>query len=220
MRSPFFSKRSFLALLLLSLAALSGNYFTLDLFFGISFLFGSIASLMVLYLFGNSWGLLVAVISIIQTIFLWHHSYTAVILVLEIFFVGLLRKHQQNILLLDMLYWLFVGMPLGWLFYSLFLHLDSTQLLLTIFKQAVNGIANALTANLIITYLPIARWLGQPQTNNRISLQENLLNLLICYLFLPLLLLMLLDSNRIVTQLVSSIQSDLELTSDLITTDL
>ncbi len=220
MLSPFFSKKSFLALLFLTLAALAGNYFTLDLFFGVSFLFGSIASLIVSYLFGNNWGLLVALISSVQTVFLWHHPYTAIIFVIEVLFVGLLLRQHQNILLLDMFYWLLIGIPLGWLFYSLFLHLDNTQFLLIVLKQSVNGIANALIANLIITYLPINKWLSRPQASKKISLQENILNLLICFLFLPLLLLMLLDSNRVVNQLVDDIQSDLELTSNLITTQL
>jgi PAS domain S-box-containing protein len=217
---PFSDKRSFAALLILALLALAGNYFTWDLFFGISFLFGSIASLIVLYLFGNSWGLLVVFVSSIQTIFIWNHPYVAIIFILEILFIGLFRQQQQNILLLDMLYWILVGIPLGWVFYSLLLHLDNTQLLLTILKQAINGIANALIANLIITYLPLASWLGHPQTSKKISLQENILNLLIYFLFLPLLLLILLDGNRVASRLFNDVQTDLDLTANLLSAEL
>lgn len=49
--SLFFDKRSFIALLIRTIAALAGNYPILDLFLRLSFLFGSIASLIVLYLF-------------------------------------------------------------------------------------------------------------------------------------------------------------------------
>jgi len=104
MSSPFFDKRSFLALLFLTLAALTGNYFTLDLFFGISFLFGSIASLIVLYLFGVKWGVLVAAISSFQAVFLWHYPYALVIFILEVLYIALLRRQYHKILLLDMLY--------------------------------------------------------------------------------------------------------------------
>ncbi|WP_009632699.1 sensor histidine kinase [Synechocystis sp. PCC 7509] len=220
MFSPFINKRAFLALVFLTLAALAGNYFTLDLFWGISFLFGSIASLVVLYLFGTPWGVLVTLISSIQTIVLWHHPYAAILLGLEILFIGLFRRQPSNILLVDILYWLIIGMPLGWLFYALVLNLNNTQVLLLLLKKAVNGIANALIANLIITYLPLNKWLHRPQADKKISLQSNILNLLICCLFLPLLVLTLLDSNRVVNHLVSDIQADLELTSSFLSTEL
>lgn len=220
MFSPFFDKRSFLALVFFTLAALAGNYFTLDLFFGISFIFGSIASLIVVHLFGTPWGVLVALISSVQTIGLWHHPYAAILLILEVLFVALLRRRYQNILLLDMLYWLLIGMPLGLVFYSLFLHLETTQFLLIILKQSVNGIANALIAITIITYLPLNKWLDRTQADGKISLQANLLNLLISCLFLPLLLLILLDNNRIINHLINDIQADLELTSNLVTSEL
>lgn len=221
MFSPFHNRNSFLALLFLTLAALASNHFTLNLFFGISFLFGSIASLIFLYLYGTTWGILVALISSIQTIVLWHHPYSAIIFVLEILFVGLLRRQPSNILLLDMLYCLLIGMPLGWLFYALFLPFDDTHFSLMLLKQSVNGITHALSANLIITYLPVCQWLNRTQVNKKISLQENILNLLICCLFLPLLLLLtLLDSNRVVNHLINDIQAELELTSAFISTEL
>ncbi len=94
MLSPFFDKKSFLALLFLTFAALAGNYFTLDLFFGIFFVFGSIASLIALYLFGNTWGIFIALVSSIPTILLWHHPYAAIIFTLEILFVALLRRQH------------------------------------------------------------------------------------------------------------------------------
>jgi len=169
MFSPVFNKKHFVLLLILTVAALAGNYFIFDSFFGISFLFGSIASFIVLSTFGIAWGILLAFISSIQTIFLWHHPYALIIFVLEVCFVAFLHRQQQNILLLDIFYWLLVGMPLGWVLYTFFLDLESTQVLLLILKQAVNGIANALIATLIITYLPLNRWIRVPQSDRKIS---------------------------------------------------
>jgi len=51
-------------------------------------------------------------------------------------------------------------------------------------------------------------------------LQENILNLLICFLFLPLLIITFLDTNRVTTKLAGDIKSDLELTSNLINNEL
>lgn len=51
-------------------------------------------------------------------------------------------------------------------------------------------------------------------------MQENILNLLICFLFLPLLIITFLDTNRVTTKLAGDIKSDLELTSNLINNEL
>jgi len=53
-------------------------------------------------------------------------------------------------------------MPLSWFFYTLFLNLDNTQSFLLMLTQAVNGIANALIANLIVTYLPVKKMVRSP----------------------------------------------------------
>lgn len=60
MSPPYLHKRSFLALLILIAAGYAGNYFSLPLFFGIDFLFGSIAILLVVR-FGTKWGTLAAI---------------------------------------------------------------------------------------------------------------------------------------------------------------
>ena len=55
--------KSVTALALLIIAGFLGNYFTIPLFFGADFLFGSIAVLLVLYFYGLGWGMLAAVVA-------------------------------------------------------------------------------------------------------------------------------------------------------------
>lgn len=210
---PRLPKKSLLTLLVLLTAVLAGNYFKLPLLFGIDFLFGSIAVLIVVYLFGTTWGVLAATITGIQTILILNHPYAAIVYIFEALFVGLLLKRQrENILLLDMLYWLFVGMPLIWVLSSLFLSLDSTEILLIMFKQAVNGIYNALIATLLITYTPIQR-LSNRSHSKQISLEKNLLNFLTSLIFFPSLILLVLDSNRVTHHITTDIHAELQSTS-------
>jgi hypothetical protein len=164
-------KRSVLALIILIAAGYAGNYFNLTLFFGVDFLFGSIAVLLVVRFFGIAWGTLAAIIASSRTLFLWNHPYAAIILICEAVFVGWTwRGKHDNVVLLDVIYWLFIGIPLGCLFYFRFLQLDATQILLILLKQPVNGIFNSLVASLLITYLPIHKWVTHPQVKNKFSL--------------------------------------------------
>ncbi len=214
---PFTYKKSFTALLVLLIAVIAGNYFKVALFFGVDFLFGSIAVLITIYLFGTGWGVFAACITGIQTILLLNHPYAAIVYICEALFVGLLlRRQQQNILLIDTLYWLFIGMPLVWLLSYIFLHLDFTAILLIMLKQAVNGICNALIATLITTYLPVAQWRGSHKTIEKVSLEKNLVNILTSFVFFPLLILIFLDGSRVTNHIQYDIQNELTSTSTVL----
>ncbi|HBE33545.1 MAG TPA: hypothetical protein DD990_20080, partial [Cyanobacteria bacterium UBA11368] len=206
-----------LALVALIAAAYLGNYFSLPLFFGIDFLFGSIAVLLVLYLFGISWGIIAAAIASWHTLILWNHPYAAIVLICEAIFVGyFFQKNRKNILLLDGIYWLIIGMPLVWIFYAGFLNFETKQALLVVLKQSVNGIFNALVANLIIAHLPIYKWVGRPQLKKSLSFQGTLLNLFVAFVFFPALILMVFDGNRVMLNTENRIQSELRsITTDL-----
>ncbi|MGL6284118.1 MAG: hypothetical protein ACRC2J_17070, partial [Microcoleaceae cyanobacterium] len=53
----FLTDNSFLLpIILLTSLGYLGNYLKLNLFFGVDFLFGSIATLLVVYLYGTVWG--------------------------------------------------------------------------------------------------------------------------------------------------------------------
>ncbi|HEY9813253.1 MAG TPA: cache domain-containing protein, partial [Candidatus Sericytochromatia bacterium] len=218
---PPLNKKSTLALLILTVAAYAGNYFKLPLFFGLDFLFGSIFVLIALRLFGLFWGTLTAIIAAVYTVILWNHPYAAVILICEALFVGLLsRRHSHNILLVDGIYWIFIGIPLVWVFYHLVLHVDTTQTFLVLFKQSVNGIFNALLANLILTYLPIHKWISRPQIKKTLSIKQTSLNLLVAFVFFPVLMLTVFDSQRIMSSITNLVTDELQSTSTDIISDL
>ena len=90
------------ALPLLILAGVLGNYLTIPLFFGADFIFGSVAVLLVLYLYGLPWGMAAAILIHSYTYFLWEHPYGWINFVSEALFIGFfLRKGGLNILQLD-----------------------------------------------------------------------------------------------------------------------
>jgi PAS domain S-box-containing protein len=205
------NKRWLGAIALLTGAGFLGNYFNLPLFFGVDFLFGSIAILIITYYFGWGWGGLTSLIAGSYTYVLWNHPYATIILVIEALFVGFLckRKHP-NLLLFDGLYWFLIGMPLVWLFYGQMLHMDAAQVLLVTCKQAVNGIFNALVASSIIVYTPVDKQVGRSKNIYALSLKQTIFHLLVAFVFIPGLLLLVIDGRYLVGQIQTTVQTELE----------
>ena len=204
-------KRSTIALVALIAAAYAGNYFSFSLFFGIDFLFGSIAVLLILYFFGIGWGTLAAIIASLHTIILWNHPYAAIILIGETLFVGyFFQQNNKNILLLDGIYWLLIGMPSVWIFYGVLLNFDTIPALVVILKQSVNGIFNALVASLIVAHLPVYKWVNRPAPRKTISFEDKLVNLFVAFVFFPALIIMIFDGNRVTITTENIIQEELQ----------
>ncbi|HEY9697619.1 MAG TPA: ATP-binding protein [Trichocoleus sp.] len=206
--------RAALGLILLIIAGWLGNYFSWSFFFHLDFLFGTIAVWLVLGLYGQRWCIAAVILASSYTYFLWKHPYAIIIFTCEALFVSwLFRRSRQNLVLLDGIYWICIGMPLAWLFYHHILDHDSTQTTIIMLKQAVNGIFNALVASLILIYLPIHRWFNRPQGISSLSLQQTLFNLLVAFVFFPTLTLMALDSHRVVNNIEITAQEELRATS-------
>ncbi|MFH7241424.1 MAG: ATP-binding protein [Spirulina sp.] len=208
-------QRSWVGLMVLLALGVLGNHFMWSFFFRIDFLFGTIAVWLVLNFYGLAWGGVAAVVAGSYTYVLWNHPYAIIIFAAEYFVVAALyrRQHGRNLVLLNALYWVCLGIPLVWVFYHYALGLDSGQTQIIMLKQAVNGIFNALIASLILSYTPIHHWLNRPQAASALSLQQTLFNLLVFFAFTPTLLLLAMDSHRVVSDIVAAEANSLELLS-------
>ncbi|WP_239113099.1 ATP-binding protein [Halomicronema sp. CCY15110] len=200
-RWPLFPtwRRETFGLVGLMVLGVLGSYWHWSFFFNIDFLFGSIAVWLVLCLYGLRWGAIAAIASASVTYFLWHHPYAIIIFTCEFLFVGLLyERYKLNLAILNWIYWIAIGIPLVWLFYRYALGVEPTQVQIVMLKQAVNGIFNALTASLLLTYTSLHRWLGRPQTWSVLSLQQTLFNILAAFVFFPTLIFMAIGSYQVV----------------------
>ena len=200
-----------LGLILLIILGYLGNLFKINLFFGVDFIFGSISSLIVVYFYGTKWGTLAALIASIHTYFLWNHYYAIIIFTLEAMFVGVILNRQrfQNIVLLDGIYWIFLGIPLVGLFYGFVLHLNTIQTVLIMLNQSVNGFFNALICNLIITYVPINKLVSSSRKENYSSFQTTIFNFLMAFILLPGLIITIFDTQGILIHIEHDIKKQL-----------
>ncbi|MEC4803650.1 MAG: ATP-binding protein [Jaaginema sp. PMC 1079.18] len=181
--------RSTIVLLCLLVAGYLGNYFRIPMILHADWLFGSLFVMLVIRLYGLRWGAIAAVIANSYTILLWKHPYAFIIFTLEALFVGWrLRRHSNNLLLADVVYWGLLGFPLLWFFYAVVGKIPPQAVLFISFKNPVNQICNALIASLILTHTPLAQWLGTKKSRTH-AFEQTLLNLLVAFVLLPALIL-------------------------------
>lgn len=170
-------------------AAFAGNYFNLSLFPGAMLLFGSVAALTSVRLYGLTWGVLAAVVGGYYTVFLWGHPYGLIVQVGEVLAVGLaLRSGRGNLVLIDGVFWLVLGMPFTWAIYAAVLHAGDTASMFAALRSGLNGLLNALFASIFVQVLTLVGWTGCLSKKPTVSLQQTLFNLLVSSALVPALL--------------------------------
>ena len=198
------STHSLPLLLALILGGLAGIYFRFPIFFNLDFLFGSIFALLALQFLGLRRGLVAALVISSYTWFLWNHPYGMVIMTAEVAFVGwLVIRRKMGMVLADTLFWLCLGMPLLFLFYHQVMGFPISHVNITMVKQALNGITNALIARLLFTGHSLS------SRNLKISFREILYNLMAVFVLFPALILLAVSSRNDFAETDRSIRSSL-----------
>lgn len=174
-----------------------GNLSHVNILYGTDFLFGSIGILLITYRFGTVSGILCALFSSFYTYFLWGHPYSIFIYALEAGFVGsLLKPARKNLLLLDGLFWVSVGMPLVWFFHFVVMHVEMSETLFVTLVHGVNGIANAVIANFLVACLPFPQRLLHPGNLRKDRLHETLFNVMVTAVIMPALIVSVLNAGK------------------------
>ncbi len=196
-RPDLTSPRAVVGLIALIAAAVLGNVLKLTLSFQVDILFGSIAVLTALRLYGTTWGAIAALVAGSYTFVLWNHPYAMLIFTAEAIFVGLVlrRTPRAGLLLVDGAYWLLVGAPLVYLLYGGVMDMSGMSTTVVALKQSVNGILNALIASLLLNHFPVQRWVLGSSRRIAVSLHEVLYNLVAALVLVPALSLMLIDGR-------------------------
>lgn len=146
---------------------LGGNMLSTKLFFGVSLIFGSIATMLAILALGRWQGVVVAFVASLYTYVIWGHPYAVVIFTAEAVFVAYLSERIRVLVVRDIIFWLFVGCPLVLMFYhgnfSLpilelkFLALPLDSAFSIFYKQSLNGILNALIAGVLYIVYRVVR---------------------------------------------------------------
>jgi diguanylate cyclase (GGDEF)-like protein/PAS domain S-box-containing protein len=180
--------------IVLIILGLIGNFLSIEIFFGIEQIFGSIFVLLSVWLFGPILGVFSAIIVNFYTLELFGHPYVYISLILETFVVGLLlsNKKVNNILIADLVYWVFIGIWLVPLFYGNVMEMDFSQVILASLKQVLNGIFNALIA----TFLSI--FVLNKYKEVKLSFQVYIFSVIILFVSFSLYLMVFLNTKNII----------------------
>lgn len=198
---------------------LLGNFFKFQLFFGIDFLFGSIAVLLILARYGLGWGLFASALVGSVTYGLWGHPYATITLVGEAIAVGLLYPRKSKSLLMIVIgYWLLIGIPSALLFYGVLLEVTPQGTILVALKQSINSIVNALLADLILM-ADMGRWLSRPSQgrSRHVSFHQTVFTLFASFVLLPSLLLMVFNGQQLFRTVENDILNSLDVASSTTT---
>ncbi len=199
-----------------------GNYFKLPLFFGVDFIFGSIFVWLISYYYGGFWGNVGGFIGSLCTYVLWGHPYSVIIYTVEAVFINhFWQKNNKSLILLDIIFWLVLGIPLIFIFFGIVMSdvsLLGTQLI--IFKQMVNGILNAIVATNIINYLPLNKILKLKSEKLVLPFEQTLFNLLVSCIFIPLLFFTVINSDYQLNQSEAQIVQKLNQISSVVAEDI
>ncbi|MFZ9736759.1 MAG: ATP-binding protein [Prochlorotrichaceae cyanobacterium] len=203
-------QRPWLGILVLTIVAWLGNFFRLPLFFGVDFLFGSIAVMLILQFYGLRAGTFAAVVAGSYTWVAWRHPWAMLIFTIEAIWVGIaIKRGYRNLLLADLAYWVPFGMLLVWFFYGQILHFAPDGTLLIALKQALNGMFNALIASLLSNVI------ATPFFKNRQvykpPLQQIVFTLLAFATMTPLLLITIVTGHQNLRDIETDIWSNLSI---------
>lgn len=206
---------SALAWIALTAGGYLANVANVPLFFNVDFLFGSVFALIVLHYYGWGPGLVSALIIASHTAVLWSHPYSVIVFALEIGLVGLFyRRRSYNLVLLDTLYWVIVGMPLIVLFYGGVMNVAVESTILVVFKQAINGIINALLASIVISVVQhlFPRMDG---SNERapFAFSQAIFLLMVAFVLVPGMIILVVSARSEMARVESDVASKLEITA-------
>jgi signal transduction histidine kinase len=199
----------------------AGNYFSYPFGFGVDFLFGSVAVLLVVSLYGIWLGTLASLIASSYTIILWQHPYALIIFVCEALFVAWkMRRGKQNLLISDIIFWLCIGIPLVLVFYGYILQVGVVTTSIIALKQPVNGIFNTLIASLILNCKPIYHWANSSPNKATVFFEQILLNLLVAFVLIPALILMVVNNKAAMLHEQETLIATLDASAQNLATDL
>lgn len=182
--------RQMVWLLLLVSLSFAGNVWAPGLFTGFNYLLGSVGVLLILRLFGLAPALVAALLAAAWCKQLFGHFYPLLWLGLEPLFVWYWcrRRPQDSMIMADTVFWVALGGPLVLVVFLAVLGMPLLGTGAAALMYATIGITNALLATLLLTQLPITKWVWPGRQLQQITLDQLIFQVLMLAIVLPALL--------------------------------
>ena len=215
-------------------AAYAINLLNIPLFFGVNVLLGQSLAVFLTLQWQGPWGVIAGCLAGFATWNLWGHPWAVIIFTLEqlalYYWINFRRTESEaredgSVILMDMLFWLLIGMPLVWFFYGSILNMDSANINVVAIKQAVNGVINSAIGLLLYLGLRLLMLkLNGPKfrdnINNGISVRGMIFAIVFTCISLPTLFNTVLNAQEIAQAVQAGVEHHLRSTADSIINDL
>lgn len=200
-------------LALLMGAALLGNIMAPQLFTGFNYLFGSIAVMLVLRLFGTIWAVIAAVIAAVWCKQLFGHFYPVVWLGLEPVFVAfwMKRRPKDTLIMADTVYWLVAGIPLIFIVFQVVLGVPLLGATAAALMYMVIGVTNALIATLLINQFSLERLVWPERELGSVTIVHFLFQLMMLTIVLPVMLVLVVTGRSRESEVKNAMLDALEI---------
>ncbi len=157
-------------LLLLLGMIIPANLFSIELFYGVNFIFGTLFVFLIAFMYNPLWSLLAGLISSVTMFFLWHHLFATPVFMAEAFTVSLLYHFRKKGTPVEYaaLFWTVLGLPLGLLIYKTGTSMSWEAVIMSTLKQFLNSLFTSSLAGFLLI-LP-----SLPFLKKRFDKEENL----------------------------------------------
>ncbi|MGS0683122.1 sensor domain-containing diguanylate cyclase [Shewanella sp. 125m-7] len=208
-------KNKFLLASTLGLIGLVINLYPIHLFANIQLIFGNVSYVVTAILLGPWYALYTAMITVSGLMIAWDSPHVYLLFGVEALCLGFARRKDIYALYASFCFWLFIGMPLFYLYIFIFTDLPSSHIAFIALKQGINGLVYACIGSLLIILSP-PFWHFADKVKDR---QRRTFNAQLTYTFtlvitIALLLAALLFNNQFIERQQSLLYTNIKNTAD------
>ncbi|MFC4322585.1 EAL domain-containing protein [Litchfieldia salsa] len=200
-----------LLLVLIALAIFSFLY-PWDTALGGTFTSASVFFLLILRIYGFKVALVINLVAQVIAIFFFDILSVNLFSLVEIIFFAIILQYKPkvNMVIIGSVFWVIFLLPVSVFIYQNVYNLNETVLLYQVTTGVFNGIINLFFADLLYTYLPYQRWLGQGKRKRLFNIKHLLFHLSFIAIIFPFLIYVTINSLSAIKQNEGSINQAAE----------
>ena len=154
------------------------HFFVIPLYANLELHFGTICSVLILYLLGLRWAIPASILVSLPLGFNWDNWFIPWLLLAEIIFIGLCVKKLWSVIYADLLFWLLIGMPATATVFYLLNTTGTDFLLSAVLKQSINGLLYVSIAAVMLPFIP-SKWYLTKQKKSLPKMRQIIQNKLV-----------------------------------------
>lgn len=183
------NKRSIIYFFILSTLAIALNYFAINLFLGLYVFLGSIAIFLIMDIYGPIPAFVISILASLHNYPLLNRWDSLIIFPLEILIVFLLQKRNKYLIVSDLIFWIFIGVPISAISSKFIFDAEFSHMIIICLKAIINGILNSFFASIILTHFQLKRKVIKCTKNSLIPVSRIFFNIVAGCILIPSILL-------------------------------